>query len=136
MATNQITVGGGNLITSHIRSDSFQSQISRTSNFTSVSITICERLKEDNPTFIQLDAQSDMSIVYDSLVGDCGKEKHEPTLILSVYGGAKYFIMTEKLEKEILRGIIEAATTTGIEIYFFLYFSWKKNNILFQMLGF
>ncbi len=28
--------------------------------------------------------------------------------------------MTEKLEKEIIRGIIEAATKTGLEIHFFL----------------
>ncbi len=52
-----------------------------------------------------------MSCVYNLLLEDCGRKK--PALILSVYGGAKYFTMTEKLEKEIIRGIIDAATTAG-----------------------
>jgi hypothetical protein len=54
-----------------------------------------------------------MSVVYNLLVADCGGQNHKPALILSVYGGAKYFIMTEKLQKEIIRGIIDAATTAG-----------------------
>jgi hypothetical protein len=52
-----------------------------------------------------------MGCVYNLLLGNCGGKK--PALILSVYGGAKYFTMTEKLEKEIIRGIVDAATTAG-----------------------
>jgi hypothetical protein len=41
---------------------------------------------------------------------DC---KQEPRLIISISGGAKYFKMNERLEKEFMRGIIEAAITAG-----------------------
>jgi len=78
-----------------------------------VPVNIFGRLKSNGCKFIQLDAQSDINVVYDLLVADCGGEKHKPALILSVYGGAKYFIMTEKLEKSIIRGIIDAATIAG-----------------------
>jgi len=88
-----------------------------------VPVTVFGRLKSNGCKFIQLDAQSDINVVYDLLVADCGGEKHKPALILSVYGGAKYFIMTEKLEKPIIRGIIDAATIAG-----------KRNNsFLFHM---
>jgi hypothetical protein len=78
MATYKTTVEGGYLITTGIRNNEFKSQISRISNepdrlysvdshsfrqteanselnrFTSISVTICERLKDDNYKFIQL----------------------------------------------------------------------------------
>jgi len=76
-----------------------------------VPLTVFGRLKPTDCKFIRLDAQTDMGCVYNLLLGDCGRKK--PALILSVYGGAKYFTMTEKLEKEIIRGIIDAATTAG-----------------------
>jgi len=78
-----------------------------------IPVTIFGTIKSNGCKFIRLDAESDMSIVYNLLVDDCGGQNHKPALILSVYGGAKYFIMTEKLEKEIIRGIIDAATTAG-----------------------
>ncbi|CAF1034271.1 unnamed protein product [Adineta steineri] len=69
--------------------------------------------------YIRIDHQTRVKPIYDLLVKDCGDTK--PAVILSVYGGAKYFTMTEKLEKEIIRGIIDAAAmsnawilTTGI----------------------
>jgi hypothetical protein len=77
---------------------------------TTIPVTIFGTIKSNGCKFIRLDAESNMSVVYNLLVDDCGGEDHKPTLILSVYGGAKYFIMTEKLEKEI---IIDAATTAG-----------------------
>jgi hypothetical protein len=80
---------------------------------TSVPVTIFGRLKSNGCKFIRLDAQSEMSVAYDLLLADCEGEDHKPALILSVYGGAKYFIMTEKLQKEIIRGIIDAAITAG-----------------------
>lgn len=79
----------------------------------SVPVTIFGRLKSDGCKFIRIDDQSDMKVIYDLLVDDCGGKEHRPSLILSVYGGAKYFTMTEKLAKEIIRGIIDAATTAG-----------------------
>jgi hypothetical protein len=78
-----------------------------------VPVNIFGRLKSNGCKFIRLDAQADVRIAYDLLLADCGGEKHKPALILSVYGGAKYFIMTEKLEKPIIRGIIDAATIAG-----------------------
>jgi hypothetical protein len=99
------------------------SQFKKTIQSFSVPVNIFGRLKSNGCKFIRLDAQSDINVVYDLLVADCGGEKHKPALILSVYGGAKYFIMTEKLEKPIIRGIIDAATIAG-----------KRNNsFLFHM---
>ncbi|CAF1447834.1 unnamed protein product, partial [Didymodactylos carnosus] len=40
-------------------------------------------------------------------------DNKEPKLIISCYGGAKYFTMNEDLENEFLRGMAEAATTSG-----------------------
>ncbi len=78
-----------------------------------VPVTIFGTLEPTNCKFIRLDYQANVSIVYNLLVDDCGGKNHKPALILSVYGGAKYYVMTEKLEKEIIRGIIDAATTAG-----------------------
>jgi hypothetical protein len=78
---------------------------------TAVPPTVFGRLKPTDCKFIRLDDQTRMGCVYDLLLEDCGRKK--PALILSAYGGAKYFTMTEKLEKEIIRGIIDAATTAG-----------------------
>ncbi|CAF1197338.1 unnamed protein product [Adineta steineri] len=61
--------------------------------------------------YIRIDHQTHMERIYELLVNDCGGTK--PGLILSIYGGAKYFTMTEKLEKEIIRGIIDAAATSN-----------------------
>jgi hypothetical protein len=78
-----------------------------------VPVTVFGRLKPDGCKFIRLDNQSNMSVVYDLLVADCGGQKFRPSLILSVYGGAKYFTMTERLETKIIRGIVDAATAAG-----------------------
>jgi hypothetical protein len=78
---------------------------------TAAPLTVFGRLKPTDCKFIRLDNQTEMRCVYNLILEDCGRKK--PALILSVYGGAKYFTMTEKLEKEIIRGIIDAATTAG-----------------------
>jgi hypothetical protein len=52
-----------------------------------------------------------MKDLFQLIVEHCGGQK--PALILSVYGGAKYFTMTERLEKEFIRGVIDAATMAG-----------------------
>ncbi|CAM4890296.1 unnamed protein product [Rotaria socialis] len=56
--------------------------------------------------------------LYKLIQNDCNEKSR---LIISIYGGAKYFEMNERLEKEFMRGIIEAATiadgwilTTGL----------------------
>ncbi|CAF4188401.1 unnamed protein product, partial [Adineta steineri] len=79
-----------------------------------VPVTIYGTLKSTGPTgckYIRLSLQTPTDLIYELLLGDC--EKKKPTLILSVYGGAKYFTMTEKPEKEIIRGIIDAAATSN-----------------------
>jgi hypothetical protein len=42
----------------------------------------------------------------------------KPTLLISCYGGAKYFKMNDKLEKEFKDGIGQAAATEGKFISF------------------
>ncbi len=37
----------------------------------------------------------------------------EPKLLVSCYGGAEYFKMTDKLEREFLNGIAQVAATQG-----------------------
>jgi hypothetical protein len=88
-------------------------RFSRNHYATDVPVTVFGRLKSNGCKFIRLDDQSKMSVVYNLLVNDCGGEDHKPSLILSVYGGAKYFTLTERLEKKIIRGIIAAATTAS-----------------------
>jgi len=51
-----------------------------------------------------------MEHIVQLLIDDCNGK---PNLIMSIYGGAKYFTMTERLEKEFIRGIVDAATMAG-----------------------
>ncbi|CAF3831458.1 unnamed protein product [Rotaria sordida] len=60
--------------------------------------------------FIRCDFKAPAEKLYSLVHKDCNQE---PRLIISIYGGAKYFKMNERLEKEFMRGIIEAATTAG-----------------------
>ncbi|CAF4191196.1 unnamed protein product [Adineta steineri] len=79
-----------------------------------VPVTVYGALKSNGSIgckYIRIDHQLPMAPIYELLVNDCGDTK--PGLILSIYGGAKYFTMTEKLEKEIIRGIIDAAATSN-----------------------
>ncbi|CAF1153400.1 unnamed protein product [Adineta steineri] len=106
-----------------VRSHSFDSKylslkVNRNNNETSdlniVPVTIYGTLKSTGSIgckYIRINNQSHMKHIYELLVNDCGDTK--PALILSIYGGAKYFTMTEKLEKEIIRGIIDAAATSS-----------------------
>jgi hypothetical protein len=80
---------------------------------TSVRVNIFGRLQPTDCKFLRIDKRSKMEDIYSLLLDDCGGDKHKPALILSVYGGAKYFTMTEKLEKEIIRGIVDAASAAG-----------------------
>ncbi|CAM4822172.1 unnamed protein product [Rotaria magnacalcarata] len=58
--------------------------------------------------FIRCSEQTPPKLLYPLILADCGNKK--PSLIISVYGGAKYFMLTEKLEKEFMRGIVDVAT--------------------------
>ena len=73
-------------------------------------VNIYGTLKMTGCKFIRVDQRNSAKRIFDLLCEDFGKR---PVLILSVYGGAKYFTMAERLEKEFMRGIIEAASTAG-----------------------
>ncbi|CAF1357505.1 unnamed protein product [Rotaria sordida] len=60
--------------------------------------------------FIRCDIEISEEKLYNMIHEDRNKK---PCLIISIYGGAKYFKMNERLEKEFMLGIIEAATTVG-----------------------
>ncbi|CAF1383225.1 unnamed protein product [Rotaria sordida] len=48
--------------------------------------------------------------LYNLICEDCSQQ---PSLIISICGGEKYFKMNKRLEKEFMRGIIEAAKVAG-----------------------
>ncbi|CAF1016322.1 unnamed protein product [Adineta steineri] len=79
---------------------------------TKVPINVFGRIKSTDCKFVRVDIRSKLNDIYNLLVDDCGGVEHKPSLILSVYGGAKYFLVPEKLEKEIIRGIVDAASGT------------------------
>lgn len=68
-------------------------------------------LKPSGCKFLRIDSRIMISNLFKLIVEDC--QGKPPNLILSVYGGAKYFTMTERLEKEFIRGIVDAATLAG-----------------------
>lgn len=76
-----------------------------------VPIDVFGRLKSTNCKFVRISIQTKLKDIYDLLVAD--SKGCKPKLVLSVFGGAKYFTMTERLEKEIIRGIVDAASATG-----------------------
>jgi hypothetical protein len=59
--------------------------------------------------YLRCDYNTKIKDIYDLIVEDCGGKK--PPFIISVYGGAKYFSLSDRLEKEFMRGIIQTATT-------------------------
>lgn len=75
------------------------------------SINIFGILQPIGCKFLRVDLRLPIKELFQLIVEDCGGQK--PALILSVYGGAKYFTMTERLEKEFIRGVIDAATMAG-----------------------
>ncbi|UJR29010.1 hypothetical protein I4U23_010228 [Adineta vaga] len=75
---------------------------------TKISINVYGTLKSDGCKFIRIDNRVPMKDVFQLILEDGGNQK--PVLIISVYGGARYFTMTERLEKEFIRGVIDAAT--------------------------
>jgi hypothetical protein len=78
---------------------------------TPVEINVFGTLKSTGCKFVRIDARVPVKDIFQLISEDCGGQK--PALVLSVYGGAKYFTMTERLEKEFIRGVIDAATMAG-----------------------
>ncbi|CAF5125851.1 unnamed protein product, partial [Rotaria sp. Silwood1] len=78
-----------------------------------VPVTGFGRLKSNGCKFLRIDTRTKEEVIYELLVDDCGGKEFKPSLILSIYGGAKYFTMTEKLEKVIVQGIIYASTSAS-----------------------
>ncbi|CAF0951970.1 unnamed protein product [Rotaria sp. Silwood1] len=84
-----------------------------------VPVNVFGTLQPSGCKFLRIDTRIPMKDLFKLILEDCGGQK--PALILSIYGGAKYFTMTERLEKEFIRGVIDTATmanawilTTGI----------------------
>ncbi|CAF3511447.1 unnamed protein product [Rotaria sp. Silwood1] len=73
-----------------------------------VPINIYGTLQSTGCKFLRIDLRLPIKDLFQLILEDCQKQK--PALILSIYGGAKYFTMTERLEKEFIRGVIDAAT--------------------------
>ncbi|CAF4385047.1 unnamed protein product [Rotaria socialis] len=76
--------------------------------FTSQTALDCCGVLPSGCKFIRCSEQTPPKLLYPLILADCGNKK--PSLIISVYGGAKYFMLTEKLEKEFMRGIVDVAT--------------------------
>ncbi|CAF0730867.1 unnamed protein product [Adineta steineri] len=78
------------------------------SHSTKVPINVYGTLQSVGCKFIRVDSRVAIKDLFQLVLEDSGGQK--PDLIISVYGGAKYFTMTERLEKEFIRGVIDAAT--------------------------
>ena len=78
-----------------------------------VDLSVYGTLNSNGCKFLRIDAQIAPLNLFNLLVKD-GDDK-KPSLIISVYGGAKYFAMAERLEKEFIRGVIDAAAMAGKE---------------------
>jgi hypothetical protein len=76
-----------------------------------VPINVFGILKPTGCKFLRIDNRVQVKDLFQLILEDCQGQK--PALVISVYGGAKYFTMTEKLEKEFIRGVIDAATMAG-----------------------
>ncbi|CAF4143124.1 unnamed protein product, partial [Rotaria sordida] len=60
--------------------------------------------------FIRCEMKTPAEALYNLICEDCSQQ---PSLIISICGGEKYFKMNKRLEKEFMRGIIEAAKVAG-----------------------
>ena len=62
--------------------------------------------------FVRCDNRTKTPVLYNLILDDCNGEK--PNLIISAYGGAKYFTLSDKIEKDFVTGIIDLATRAGM----------------------
>ncbi|CAF4439946.1 unnamed protein product [Rotaria sp. Silwood2] len=77
-------------------------------------INVYGTLKPINCKFLRIDNRVEIKDLFELILEDCNNQK--PDLILSIYGGAKYFSMTEKLEKEfyLYAWILTAGVNNGV----------------------
>ena len=62
--------------------------------------------------------------------------KDRPKLIISVYGGRKYFTMNENIEKEFMESMAEAAITPGKTKHYIYIESGFANEDLIRNMGY
>ncbi|CAF4373981.1 unnamed protein product, partial [Rotaria sordida] len=72
------------------------------------SVNVFGTLQPNGCKFLRINVRVPMKDIFQLILEDCERQKQ--ALILSIYGGAKYFTMTERLEKEFIRCIIDTAT--------------------------
>jgi hypothetical protein len=83
----------------------------------SVVVNVFGTLKPRDCKFLRIDNRFDPSTLnelydlYHLIVENCGGKK--PDLLLSVFGGAKYFTLTDQLRTEVVRDIIDIAARAG-----------------------
>ncbi|CAM4808551.1 unnamed protein product [Rotaria magnacalcarata] len=61
--------------------------------------------------FLRIDNRLPMEDLFQLMLTDCGGKK--PALILSIYGGGKYFTIEERLKNEFITGVIDTAIVTN-----------------------
>lgn len=93
------------------------------------SVDVYGILQPSGCKFLRIDNRLPIEDLFQLIFEDCGRQK--PALILSVYGGAKYFTMTERLEKEFIRGVIDAATMAGKSFILSFILMNKKINLIY-----
>lgn len=70
-------------------------------------------LPKNHAHYVRCDMETDPKLLA-QLVFDVWKVK-TPRLIMCIIGGAKYFKLNERLEREFVKGIIQAALKAGRE---------------------
>lgn len=68
-------------------------------------------LPRNNAKFIRCDNRQSVKHLYELILED--RKKVRPSLLISAFGGAKYFTLSERLEKDFVTGIIDLATRAG-----------------------
>lgn len=73
-----------------------------------VPLNVFGTMKPNGCKFLRIDNRLKVEHLYKLILKDCQGKR--PNVILSIFGGAKFFTMTERLEKEFIAGVIDAAT--------------------------
>ena len=87
-------------------------------------------LKPRGYKFLRIDSQIDADTtrkLYYLILKDCAGKK--PGIILTISGGAKYFILAEQLQTEVVRGIIDIADRSGNEMASFFRCLFKSKSL-------
>ncbi|UJR11208.1 hypothetical protein I4U23_015389 [Adineta vaga] len=73
-----------------------------------VDINIYGQLSSNGPKFVRCENRTKSVALYNLILNDCNNQK--PNLLISAYGGARYFTLSERIEKDFVTGIIDLAT--------------------------